>query len=81
MIKPCEEIRVANDALELVLTLRVKHPGLQWAVEALEHKGDLWRVLLVGMCGLGPMRLDMFLDDSLSLVRIAEKVNEALSKF
>ena len=81
MMRPLEEIRVAGDAMELILNLRTKHPGLQWAVEACEHKYDFWRVLIVIRLGFGPTRVELYIEDTSTPGMIADKVNQLLSKF
>ena len=81
MIKPIEEIRVANDAIELVQTLRVKHPGLQWAIEACEMKDGKWRVVTVVHGALGLLRYEDSWAFNTRTVQIAARVNEILSQF
>ena len=82
MIKPLEEIRVANDAVEMIQMLRVKHPGLQWAVEACEIKDDKWRVItVVFTSGLGLMRYEDSWASNTRALQIAGRVNEILSQF
>lgn len=81
MIKPLEEIRVANDAIELVQTLRVKHPGLQWALEACEVKDGKWRVVTVVHGELGLLRYEDTFCYNTRPMQICARVNEILSQF
>jgi hypothetical protein len=80
MIKPLEEIRVAQDAVELIITLRSKHTAFPWALEACEWSGDFWRVLIVVHEELGIIRTALTIDAKSTPTQIAGKVSDYLSK-
>lgn len=81
MIKPLDEIRIANDAIELVQTLRVKYPSIPWAIEACEMKDNKWRVVTVVQGSLGLMRYEDFFSYNTRPMQICARVNEILSQF
>ena len=81
MIAALEEIRIARDATDLVMTLSTRHPGLQWAVEAIEFKHGEWRVVTVVHGSMGLMRFEDKFCAAIKPVKIFNRVNEILSMF
>jgi hypothetical protein len=82
MIKPLDEIRVSNDAIELVQTLRVKHPHVQWAIQACEiSTGGQWRVVVLVLSDGVPMRFQDWWASNTRPMQICARVNEILSQF
>ena len=83
MIKPLEEIRVARDAMELIITLRQKHQNVEWACESCEvQHGHTWRITIV-VCATNGLfwRSNIFVAVPVSPAKIAEFVDGYLSQF
>lgn len=81
MIPPLEEIRIARDTVEMIITLSTKHPGLQWAIEALEFKNGKWRVVTVVYRNGELMRFEDSWAAKTTPIRMCSRVNEILSQF
>lgn len=81
MIQPLEEIRIARDAMELIITLNTKHPSLQWAIEACEFKDGKWRVVTVVYINGELMRYEDSWAANTTPIRMCARVNEILSQF
>jgi len=82
MIAPLDEIRTANSAMELILNLRTKHAGLQWALEACEIVDGRWRVaFVVFTSSTGLMRYCDTWAEKTAPMRMCERVNEVLSGY
>jgi len=82
MIAPLDEIRTANSAMELILNLRTKHAGLQWALEACEMIDGQWRVVyVVFTSSTGIVRYADSWSPKTAPMRMCEGVNDVLAKY
>lgn len=82
MMPPLEEIRVARDAMELIIMLRVKHTHVEWACESCQLTDGLrWRIMIVVFNGAILFRTNIFVDASKNPRSIAGEVDAFLSHF
>jgi hypothetical protein len=82
MMPPLEEIRIARDAMELIIMLRVMHTKIDWACESCQLTDGLrWRIMLVVFKESIMFRTNIFINASESPRAIANAVDAFLSKF
>ena len=82
-LPPLEELRVAAEAVELIVTLRAKHPGVEWALQACEYHepGAMWRLMIVVHTVRGNVRQLIFVPWDSSPRKLTAEVDSFLSLF
>ena len=82
-LPPLEEIRVARDAVELIITLRAKHPSLEWSLQACEYHeaAHVWRLMVVIHTARGNVRQDIFIPQTSTPGQLATGVDSFLFLF
>jgi hypothetical protein len=78
-----EEIRVARDAVELIITMRAKHPALNWSLQACEYHeaAHVWRLAIVLHKPCGNVRQAIFAPKDSTPSKLAAEVDAFLSLF
>ena len=83
MIRPIDEIWIARDAMERIITLRAKYDHVEWACEACEIQGgNTWRIAMVLYATNGVFwRSNIFVAVPATPYTLVEHVETYLSQF
>ena len=82
MIQPLEEIRIARDAMELIITLQTEERHFEWACESLQLTDGLrWRIMIVVFRDSIMFRTNIFIEAPSTVRNIVNEVERYLSTF